>query len=79
MKTYAEKLIMIEEVRRRLAYFLRNKMEDIINRGGGNLIFRLYNATKDGQLADTEVEINQDGRKYMVKAGLTTCSSRAKV
>ena len=45
------------------------KTEDIINRGGGNLIFRLYNATKDGQLADTDVEINQDGRKYVVKAG----------
>jgi D-lyxose ketol-isomerase len=68
-KTYAEKLIMIEEGQTSPMHFHWNKMEDIINRGGGNLIFRLYNATKDGQLADTEVEINQDGRKYMVKAG----------
>lgn len=68
-KTYAEKLIMIEEGQVSPMHFHWNKMEDIINRGGGNLIFRLYNATKDGQLMDTDVEINQDGRKYMVKAG----------
>ena len=68
-KTYAEKLIMIEEGQVSPMHFHWNKMEDIINRGGGNLIFRLYNATKDGKLADTDVEINQDGRKYMVKAG----------
>lgn len=68
-KTYAEKLIMIEEGQTSPMHFHWNKMEDIINRGGGNLIFRLYNATKDGQLADTDVEINQDGRKYVVKAG----------
>ena len=68
-KTYAEKLIMIEEGQTSPMHFHWKKMEDIINRGGGNLIFRLYNATKDGQLAETDVEINQDGRKYMVKAG----------
>lgn len=68
-KTYAEKLIMIEEGQVSPMHFHWNKMEDIINRGGGNLIFRLYNATKDEKLADTDVEINQDGRRYMVKAG----------
>lgn len=68
-KTYAEKLIMIEEGQTSPMHFHWNKMEDIINRGGGNLIFRLFNATKDGQKMDTDVEINQDGRKYMVKAG----------
>ena len=68
-KTYAEKLIMIEEGQVSPMHFHWNKMEDIINRGGGNLIFRLYNATKDGKLDTTDVEINQDGRKYMVPAG----------
>ena len=46
-----------------------NKMEDIINRGGGQLKFRLWNATKDEGLGDTDVEICQDGRRYMVPAG----------
>jgi len=68
-KTYAEKLIMIEEGQVSPMHFHWSKMEDIINRGGGNLIFRLYNATKDEKLADTDVEINQDGRRYMVRAG----------
>lgn len=68
-KTYAEKLIMIEEGQVSPMHFHWNKMEDIFNRGGGNIIFHLYNADKDEKLADTDVEINQDGRKYMVKAG----------
>lgn len=68
-KTYAEKLIMIEEGQVSPMHFHWNKMEDIINRGGGNLIFHLYNAAKDESLADTDVEINQDGRKYTVPAG----------
>lgn len=68
-KTYAEKLIMIEEGQVSPMHFHWNKMEDIFNRGGGNIIFHLYNADKDEQLADTDVEINQDGRKYTVKAG----------
>ena len=68
-KPYAEKILVVGEGQLTPLHYHWHKMEDIINRGGGNLIFRLYNATKDGQLADTDVEINQDGRKYMVKAG----------
>jgi len=68
-KTYAEKLIMIEEGQLSPMHFHWNKMEDIINRGGGDLVFHLYNATKEEGLADTDVEINQDGRRYMAKAG----------
>lgn len=49
--------------------FHRNKMEDIINRGGGNLIFRLWNATENGEPADTDVLISKDGRNYYVQAG----------
>lgn len=68
-KNYAEKIMMIQEGQVSPMHFHWSKMEDIINRGGGNLVFKLYNATKDEQLADTDVEINKDGRKYMVRAG----------
>lgn len=68
-KTYAEKLLMVKEGQMAPMHFHWNKMEDIINRGGGNIIFRLWNATKDEELADTDVEICQDGRRYMVPAG----------
>lgn len=68
-KPYAEKLLMLEEGQYSPMHFHWNKMEDIINRGGGQLKFRLWNATKDEGLADTDVEICQDGRRYMVPAG----------
>ena len=68
-KTYAEKIMMLREGQVSPNHFHWNKMEDIINRGGGNLVFRLWNATKDEGLADTDVEICQDGRRYTVPAG----------
>ena len=50
-------------------HFHYKKMEDIINRGGGNLIVKLYNSTEDEQFADTDVLISKDGRNYYVPAG----------
>ncbi len=68
-KTYAEKIMMIREGQISPNHFHWNKMEDIINRGGGNVVFKLWNATPDEKLADTDVEICRDGRRYMVPAG----------
>ena len=68
-KTYAEKIMMLREGQVSPNHFHWNKMEDIINRGGGNVVFRLWNATKDEKLDTTDVEICRDGRRYMVPAG----------
>lgn len=68
-KTYAEKLIMIEEGQVCPMHFHWNKMEDIINRGGGNAVFRLFNVAENETLAKTDVEINKDGHRFMVSAG----------
>ena len=68
-KTYAEKLLMLEEGQYAPMHFHWNKMEDIINRGGGNVFIKVYNSTEDGEFADTDVKINTDGREYYVKAG----------
>ncbi len=68
-KPYAEKIIMCDEGQVSPMHFHWEKMEDIINRGGNNVIFTLYNATKDGEFADTDVEVLQDGRRYMIPAG----------
>lgn len=47
-------------------------MEDIINRGGGNLIVKVYNATKDETLDETsEVTVYKDGFTDTVPAGST--------
>ena len=68
-KTYAEKLIMIEEGQTSPMHFHWNKMEDIINRGGGTLLLQLWNSTQGEELADTEVTVRIDGRVCTVPAG----------
>jgi D-lyxose ketol-isomerase len=68
-KPYAEKLLIVQEEQVTPFHFHWNKMEDIINRGGGNLLVQVYNATEDDSLADTPVEVSVDGRVFEVKAG----------
>ena len=68
-KVYAEKLLYLKEGQYAPNHFHWYKTEDIINRGGGRIIFKLWNATPDEELADTDVEICRDGRRYMVPAG----------
>ncbi len=68
-KTYAEKLLFLKEGQMSPMHFHWNKMEDIVNRGGGNVYITVYNSTEDGKFADTDVTINSDGREYTVPAG----------
>ncbi len=68
-KPYAEKLMVVKENQITPMHFHWNKMEDIINRGGGNLIIKLYNSTEDEQLADTDVVVSIDGVKHTFPAG----------
>jgi len=68
-KSYAEKLLIVEEEQMTPLHFHWKKMEDIINRGGGNLLVQLYNSTEDEQIADTPVMVGVDGRNYSAPAG----------
>lgn len=68
-KPYAEKLLFLDEGQTAPMHFHWSKMEDIINRGGGDVLIRVYNSTKDGQLADTDVSVHMDGRTLTVPAG----------
>ncbi len=68
-KVYAEKVFIIQQNQVSPMHFHWSKMEDIINRGGGNLLVNLYNKTDDNKLADTNVIIKQDGRAYEIAAG----------
>ena len=70
-KPYAEKLLVLQEGQLSPMHYHWYKMEDIINRAGGNLLLDLFNATEDGSLADTDVLVSQDGRNYKVTAGTT--------
>jgi len=68
-KPYAEKIMIVEENQETPMHFHWSKMEDIINRGGGNLVIELYNSTKDEKLDTSDVVVKVDGVKRIVPAG----------
>ncbi len=68
-KPYAEKIMIVRENQVTPYHFHSFKTEDIINRGGGVLVNRVYNSNPDGSLADTDVHVQVDGRHYTVPAG----------
>jgi len=70
-KTYAEKIMIVREEQVTPTHFHFRKMEDIINRGGGELVVRLWNSTADEKTADTTVTVGLDGVRTAVKAGGT--------
>jgi D-lyxose ketol-isomerase len=70
-KTYAEKILIVDPGQVTPLHFHWVKMEDIINRGGGELVIQLYNTTPDENLADGEVTISIDGVERTVEAGQT--------
>jgi D-lyxose ketol-isomerase len=68
-RLYCEKLMVVGEKQYTPLHHHWIKIEDIINRGGGNLMLRLFNATKDRGLEDTPVTATLDGVKRQFKAG----------
>ena len=68
-KPYAEKLMVVKEKQITPMHFHWSKMEDIINRGGGNLIIKLYNSTENEELSDTDIVVSMDGVSYTLPAG----------
>jgi D-lyxose ketol-isomerase len=68
-KQYAEKIMMVDVDQITPMHFHWHKAEDIINRGGGQLVIQLFNSTPDETLEDTPVTISTDGVLRTVKAG----------
>lgn len=69
-KPYAEKLLYIKEGQHSPMHFHWNKMEDIINRGGGNVLIRVYNSLPNEEIDyESDVTVHTDGRSYTVPAG----------
>jgi D-lyxose ketol-isomerase len=68
-KGYAEKFILDPPNQRPTLHFHRNKMEDIINRGGGNILVRLFASTKDGRCSDDDFTVQIDGTTLELTAG----------
>jgi len=68
-KLYCEKLMIVEVDQVTPMHFHWNKVEDIINRGGGKLVIQLFNASDEDGLADSTVTASLDGVKRQVRAG----------
>lgn len=68
-KLYCEKIMVVGIGQVTPMHFHWRKMEDIINRGGGDLAIQLYNATADEGLAEVDVTVSTDGVSRVVKAG----------
>jgi D-lyxose ketol-isomerase len=69
-KVYAEKLLYLREGQMLLNHFHWYKTEDIINRGGGNLLIRVYNSLPNEEVDyKSDVTVHTDGKTYTVPAG----------
>ena len=68
-KMYCEKIMVADEEQETPMHFHWAKTEDIINRGGGNLVMELYNATDDDKLSPDLVTVSIDGVLTTVEAG----------
>lgn len=69
-KPYAEKIMISRSNQLTLTHCHEFKREDIINRGGGRLVFELFNRKGSAaELDDTPVKVSRDGEELILKPG----------
>lgn len=68
-KAYAEKMLICEIGQLSPNHFHWYKSEDIINRGGGDLMMQLWGSEPDETLSDRPVQVRVDGRALELPAG----------
>jgi D-lyxose ketol-isomerase len=70
-KPYCEKLLIVSENQVTPHHYHHSKVEDIICRGGGNLLVQVWRRDAADGLSDEAVPVNCDGRAYTVPPGAT--------
>lgn len=70
-KGYAEKIMVVRENQITPCHYHWHKREDIINRGGGDLVIELFLAGEDNTLSDKLFSVSVDGLRRKVTAGDT--------
>ena len=68
-KKYAEKIMVVREDQETPYHFHWNKMEDIINRGGGNLVIELCGSDDSEALSQDPVVVSVDSIKRTLEPG----------
>jgi len=70
-KTYAEKIMISKVAQVTPTHFHWNKMEDIINRGGGDLVMKLWKADGNEKISKKSFSVQTDGITRKLKSGDT--------
>ena len=70
-KTYCEKIIVVQENQITPLHTHHHKLEDIINRGGGNLVIKLQAADENLEMTDAPVTVKIDSIPRTVASGDT--------
>lgn len=68
-KGYAEKIMVVQEEQVTPMHFHWKKREDIINRGGGNLVIEMYAADKQEGLSGEKYAVSTDGVQRVIGPG----------
>jgi len=68
-KMYCEKILVVDVDQVTPMHFHWIKVEDIINRGGGELVIQMYNSTPDDGLDSSDVLVSLDGVRRVLPAG----------
>lgn len=68
-KPYCERILIVEEEQVLPSHTHYRKMEDIINRGGGNLMMQLYGSREDRKYSADPLTITMDGEQMTVEPG----------
>jgi len=68
-KSYAEKAMIVEEMQETPTHFHWSKMEDIINRGGGNLVMELFSSDEKEGISSQDIIVKVDGVLRTVPSG----------
>lgn len=68
-KTYAEKIMVQDRDQVTPFHYHAAKMEDIVNRGGGRLAIKLFQAADDNALSNAKIELSVDGAKRLFNPG----------
>lgn len=68
-KKYAEKIMVVKENQVTPLHYHWQKKEDIINRGGGQLVIKMYLSTTNDLLSEDDFLIKSDGKEIKCKSG----------
>lgn len=70
-KNYAEKIMVVQPSQVTPWHYHKSKMEDIINRGGGNLCIELMKTDANGKTTKEDVTVFMDGIQRNIPHGKT--------